>query len=164
MDEQLHVRIDNRLLHGQVVQFWIPHLEITRLVVADDHVATNEALLAIYSMAVPRGVQLEVVPVNRLAAAVAQQDVMTTMILLCNIEDAVRATSHGMRFERLTLGNVHAASNRTRITDSVYLSDQEMKTLAEFNRNGIRVEIQTFPNEVLSLKADPRGELQWSRP
>ena len=46
MEDRIHVRVDNRLLHGQVVQFWIGHLEIAHLIVADDEVARTEAMAA----------------------------------------------------------------------------------------------------------------------
>ena len=68
-----------------------------------------------------------------------------------------------LSFDRLVLGNVHAAPGRTRITDSVYLSQDEIDTLARFRLNGGRVEIQTFPGERLQLEIDNNGDPKWSR-
>lgn len=166
ISNHVHVRIDNRLLHGQVVQFWIPHLEVTRLIVADDTVANNEAMPAIYRMAVPENVQLVVTPVSGLCAAIKESpSPPTTLVLISDVFDVTRALMGGSRFSRLTIGNVHAAADRMRITDSVYLSPEEIEALHRLRYGmGLEVEIQTFPGEVLRLVADDKGAARWSRP
>jgi mannose/fructose/N-acetylgalactosamine-specific phosphotransferase system component IIB len=166
MSGPLHVRVDNRLLHGQVVQFWIPHLGIDRLIVADDDVAKNEAMPMIYRLAVPESVELTVIPVVQLAAELetVNLDNSTVLTLLRDVYDVTRAQMSGTIFKRLTLGNVHASPDRTRVTDSVYLSEEELAALERLKRGGVAVEIQTFPGEVLRLAANPEGGVSWSRP
>jgi len=161
MEAHQHVRIDNRLLHGQVVQFWIPHLEIDHLVIADDGVAANQAMLAVYRMALPERVDLEVVPIAELPAAVERAEGRSTMVLISDVADAVRARRLGLELARLTLGNIHSAPNRERVTDSVFLSGDELAALAAMRAQGVVIEIQTFPGETLRLDTDDRGESTW---
>ena len=163
MTDTMHVRIDNRLLHGQVVQYWIPFLDVNRLVIADDEAADNPAMSAVYRMAVPRRVDLSVVPVRDLAREMSTSKATTTLILISDVFDATRAQVGGLSFDRLVLGNVHAAPGRTRITDSVYLSREEIDSLMRFRLNGGIVEIQTFPGERLQLEIDDNGEPKWSK-
>ncbi len=163
MTDNIHVRIDNRLLHGQVVQYWIPFLEVERLVIADDEAANNPAMSTVYRMAVPGTVDLSVVPVNDLAQEIRASKASTILILISDVSDAVRAQKSGLSFDRLVLGNVHATPARTRITDSVYLSREEIDSLMRFRLNGGRVEIQTFPGERLQLEIDDNGDPKWSR-
>lgn len=161
MAADLHVRIDNRLLHGQVVQFWIPHLEIDHLVIADDGVAANPAMLAVYRMALPERVDLDVVTIADLPATIARNRTRSTMVLLSDVEDAVRAHEGGLELTGLTLGNVHSLPARLRVTDSVFLSPDELDALAGLVAQGIEVEIQTFPGETLRLEDDDRGAATW---
>ena len=163
MADSIHVRIDNRLLHGQVVQYWIPFLEVERLIIADDEAANNPAMSAVYRMAVPETVNLSVVPVSDLAREVHANKATTTLILISDVSDAARAQVGGLSFDRLVLGNVHAAPGRTRITDSVYLSQEEIDSLVRFRLNDGKVEIQTFPGERLQLEVDNNGDPKWSR-
>jgi mannose/fructose/N-acetylgalactosamine-specific phosphotransferase system component IIB len=163
MTDTMHVRIDNRLLHGQVVQYWIPFLDVNRLVIADDEAADNPAMSAVYRMAVPGRVDLSVVPVRDLAREISTSEATTTLILISDVFDATRAQVGGLSFDRLVLGNVHAAPGRTRITDSVYLSREEIDSLMRFRLNGGIVEIQTFPGERLQLEIDDNGEPKWSK-
>ncbi len=164
MDAQVYVRVDNRLLHGQVVQFWIGHLEISHLVVADDDMAENEAMQTIYRMALPETVELSVNTVEDLPAELERSAGHSTMVLLRGIQDLECALECGAKFNRVTLGNVHAAPERSRVTDSVYLSEEEVRTLARLKTNEIEIEIQTFPGEILRLVVDKEGGTRWSRP
>ena len=161
MQADRHFRIDNRLLHGQVVQFWIPHLEVDNLVIADDEVAANHSMLAVYRMALPERVALEVVGVAGLAAALRRASEGATMALLSDIHQAARALMSGVAIDRLTLGNVHSLPSRARVTDSVFLSVEEQTALCALRRQGLAVEIQTFPGETLRLEVDDRGGSRW---
>lgn len=162
MSKRVYVRIDNRLLHGQVVQFWIPHLTVEKLLVADDEVFGNEAMQTIYRMALPSMVDLEVMPVDRLAASFSNLGAQTSLVLIRGVEDTKRALECGCRFTDIMIGNVHASPDRKRITDAVYLSEEETAVLCEMKQSGINIEIQTFPGEALRLDLSDGG-CKWLR-
>lgn len=163
MSGLVHLRVDNRLLHGQVVQFWIGHLEIDHLIVADDDVAQNEAMPMIYRMALPDAVGLAVTCVHNVVDELKRNQKHNTLVLIRDVFDLARAFIAGATFKKITLGNVHTAKGRKRITDSVYLSPEEIQSLGEMKRRGIPVEIQTFPGEVLRLEPKSDGGWHWSR-
>lgn len=58
------VRIDGRLIHGQVANLWTTKLNITRIMVVDDEVATNAIEKSGLKLATPAGVKLSVLPVE----------------------------------------------------------------------------------------------------
>ena len=161
---KVHVRIDNRLLHGQIVQFWIGHLGITHILIADDETSENESMPIIYRMALPEEVRLTIVPIDDLADALDRFESQRTMVLIRDVEDAKRVLECRAPVNSIVLGNIHSKEERTRITDSVYLSEQEIKSLIELQTHNIDIEIQTFPGEVLRLKVDEKGGLSWLRP
>ncbi len=162
MGAQVHVRIDNRLLHGQVVQFWIPHLGIDTLIVADDEVAESAAMQAIYRMALPNIVGLRMVRVEELASPL-EANQGTALLLVRDIPTAKRILNNGTKLPRWTLGNVHASPDRTRITDAVYLSAGEIEILKWMHRSGVAIEIQTFPGETLPFSLNNQGEPRWGK-
>ena len=162
MSKRVYVRIDNRLLHGQVVQFWIPHLNIEKLVVADDEVFGNEAMQTIYRLALPTHVSLSVMPVSRLVSELDALGDMTSLVLVRTIEDMKRAVESGCRITDFMIGNVHASPDRSRVTDAVYLSEREIEILSELKESGIEIEIQTFPGETLRFSVVDGG-YKWSR-
>ena len=163
MESGIHVRIDNRLLHGQVVQFWIPYLEIDHLVIADDVAAANQTMISVYRMAVPSRVTLSVVCVDQLDAEIKKNSSSSLLVILSDIQEAVNAKKHGFVFDKLTIGNVHAQDDRVRITDSVYLADSEITMLKQLCNQNIAVEIQTFPGESLGMNIDESGGVRWQK-
>jgi len=163
MPGTVHTRIDNRLLHGQVVQFWIPFLEVERLIIADDEVAGQPSLLAVYRMAAPANLAVQAVPVAELPRELGRGEAATTLVLLGEVSSAARAREAGFRPSRVVLGNVHAAPQRLRITDAVHLSPAETDELVEFVRGGAEVLIQTLPGETLRLAVDGKDVPRWSK-
>jgi PTS system mannose-specific IIB component len=161
MTQGTHVRIDNRLLHGQVVQFWIPSLGVQRLVIADEATAADQTLVSLYRMVMPRNVTLDVVAPAGLRQALAGGEASSTLVLLGNVADAICARRSGFAFDRLTIGNVHASGGRSRVTDSVHLSEEEVRSLLELKREGATVDIQSFPGEQFRLELDDHGGPVW---
>jgi mannose/fructose/N-acetylgalactosamine-specific phosphotransferase system component IIB len=159
----VHTRIDNRLLHGQVVQFWIPSLGVERLIIADDEVAGDPALLSVYRAAAPRNLAVVAVPVRGLPGELGRGGAGAALVLLGEVSSAMRAREAGFLPSRIVLGNVHAGEGRRRVTDSVHLSPEETDSLGAFVREGADVLIQTLPGETLRLAVDEEGELTWSR-
>jgi mannose/fructose/N-acetylgalactosamine-specific phosphotransferase system component IIB len=163
MKRPVRIRVDNRLLHGQVVQFWIPFLGVQRLLVADDAVAANPAMLAVYRLAAPRNVEVAVTPIASLCAQSERLPDAPTLFLVSDVSDAARALECGFHFDELMIGNVHATPKRHRITDAVYLSGDEERDLLAMTRRGVAVGIQTFPGDTLRLDDDGTGGPRWSK-
>jgi mannose/fructose/N-acetylgalactosamine-specific phosphotransferase system component IIB len=163
MHNRFSVRIDNRLLHGQVVQFWIPHLGIEHLIVADDGVGTNVSMKAIYRMALPRIVELTILPVDSIAATLSTDIKVPTLLLIKDIANLEKILDQGFSLRQVTIGNVHASPERKRVTDAVYLSEAEVGALVAMQKSGMIIEIQTFPGEVLRFVSPEKGGPRWGK-
>ena len=163
--QNLFVRIDNRLLHGQVVQFWIPYLKVEHLIIADDVAAATPAMASVYRMAVPKRIKLSVVRISALQMLLSQQvEQEKTLVVLSDVFDLARAMMSHFNCNCITLGNVHSAAGRSRITDAVYLSKEELAALVHLMEEGRKIEIQTFPGDVLHLRNSSEKGVVWFRP
>jgi mannose/fructose/N-acetylgalactosamine-specific phosphotransferase system component IIB len=140
-------RIDNRLIHGQVIEAWLPHLHVTRLVVADDVTARDTMAQAAMGLAVPESVEVVHVAVDALDARALSSDAVPTLILFRDVADAVRARQQGLPDGRLTVGNVHAAPGRHAVSRSVFLSDTETSQLEALGASGMDIVLQAVPSE-----------------
>ena len=65
------VRIDDRLVHGQIVQGWLKNIDVNKIVVVSDSAATDDMQKMLMAMAVPIGIELEVNTVKDTIAAVS---------------------------------------------------------------------------------------------
>ncbi len=140
-------RIDNRLIHGQVIEAWVPHLKVRRLVVADDTSAGDPMARAVMTMAVPQEVDVVLEPVGGLDFAAMARDAVPTMVLFRDVAGVVSARAHGLPTGPLNLGNVHAGPGRVALSRSVYLSADDRSSLATLQGQGMLVTAQAVPSE-----------------
>ena len=154
------VRVDNRLLHGQVIEAWLPVLEADRIVVADDEAARNRLMRAALEICVPPGTDLAVTPVEE--AGVHAADARRTLVLVREVRDAVRARAAGLRFRSLNVGNVHHAPGRRLITASIYLASDEVASLEALAAEGVEVDLRAVPTEAPLRVGEARARYERS--
>ena len=66
------IRIDDRLIHGQVVAYWSNSLKLTRIMVANDDVAVDDMRKSVLRMAAPAGIKTSIIPVERAAKQILE--------------------------------------------------------------------------------------------
>lgn len=140
-------RIDNRLIHGQVVEGWVPHLKINRVVVADDEASENTLLRAAMRMAVPVEIDLRMERVALVDYPALAADQSRTLLLFRDVNAATRALRLGWPPAVLNLGNVHAGLGRVAVTRSVFLDDEDQAALRALVAAGAQVQSQATPGE-----------------
>ncbi len=141
-------RIDERLVHGQVLVGWVPHLGARRILVADDEAARNPLARAAMMLALPPGVEAAVEPPAAVDWDGLSRAAGPALVVLRDLEGAERALAAGMtpaRVPLLNLGNVHYAQGRRKVTPSVFLSEAEMGALRRLAAAGFRVEARAVP-------------------
>lgn len=141
------VRVDNRLIHGQVVEAWLPHLEVARVVVADDEAAQSPLIRAAMGLAVPPSVSVEIRPLAQVDFAALSADGVSTLLLLRNIQDVVTAAERGLQVRSLNLGNVHFEVGRKQVSPSVFLSRADLDRLKMLAGAGAEVEARAVPSD-----------------
>jgi len=140
-------RIDDRLIHGQVVVGWGQPLDVRFLVLVDDEVRDSDWEQDLYRMGVPP--ELEIVfasiaeAIDRLPrwqgddrAGILLTGDIETMASLCNGSSLVR---------QVNVGGIHHRSGRTERLRYVYLTDQEARRLKELAARGVDVTAQDVP-------------------
>ncbi len=122
----------------------MPHLKITRLVVADDEAAGNTLMRAAMTMAVPENVEVVISRIANADFAKLAEDKVPTLVLLRDVAAAVSARKAGLPDGPLNVGNVHAGMGRAQVTRAVFLSDAEKVDLLNL---GMSVSLQAVPHE-----------------
>jgi N-acetylgalactosamine PTS system EIIB component len=141
-------RVDERLVHGQVLVGWVPHLGARRVVVADDEAARSPLARAAMTLALPPGVAAEVDAVGAVDWAALAGSPEPVLVVLREVAEVERALAAGLTPDRvpvLNLGNVHYAQGRRPVTPSVFLSGAEMEGLRRLAAAGFRVEARAVP-------------------
>lgn len=141
------VRVDNRLIHGQVVEAWLPQLKVSRVVVADDEAAHSPLIRAAMGLAVHGSIDVMIQPLLEVSYDSLRSDEKRTLVLLRDVEGVAKARSQGLALTHLNLGNVHFATGRRQVSPSVFLSKGELDALKALAASGVEVEARAVPSD-----------------
>jgi N-acetylgalactosamine PTS system EIIB component len=144
------LRVDNRLVHGQILEAWLPRLAAARVLVADDQAAASELARSAMTLPLPDDLPAEVRRVEEVDWAAVAAAPEPTLVLFREIADLRRATRSGLTARlapRVNLGNVHHAPGRRPVTASVFLREEELRDLRDLAAEGFAVEARAVPSD-----------------
>ncbi len=143
------MRVDDRLIHGQVIAIWARQQRFTRVAVVDDGVAADPFMRDVLTLAAPPGLAVEVLS---LPAALARLPALglekaTTMVLVKAPPVAEALYRGGVRFPRLNVGGVGGAPGRRNVWKNIALSVDELASLERLHAQGVAITFLTVPGE-----------------
>jgi PTS system mannose-specific IIB component len=140
-------RIDSRLIHGQVLEAWVPHVQADCIVVANDQAAHTPLQRMIMQAAVPSDIHLVIATLEEVALllASAEQQARRTLLLFATSDDALRACRLGVTFTKLNLGNMHAAAGKNRYSCDIALDQHDIDNLSAVEAAGVMIVSQCVP-------------------
>jgi mannose/fructose/N-acetylgalactosamine-specific phosphotransferase system component IIB len=147
------VRVDNRLIHGQILEAWLPFTQASCIVVVNDEVAEDFFRETVIRMAVPRDIEVIVSGVQEFARDYTYETGQgkKTIVLFSTIADACIAFSAGFKFNKLNLGNVHhehGEGEKIRCSSCIFLDNNDIQCVLNLmDADGVRVELQRIPQE-----------------
>ena len=143
------VRVDHRLLHGQVVFIWTASIGVDCILIAHDDVANDPIQKAILKLSQPTGVKLIFKSVKDSIEALNSgiTDKYNLMIITSNVDDGYELASKVEQIRSLNLGNVKLRENTHNLSKLVHVTDEEEKKLKALAAAGIEVEIRAVPND-----------------
>ncbi|MBW2545288.1 MAG: PTS sugar transporter subunit IIB [Deltaproteobacteria bacterium] len=143
------IRIDNRLVHGQILEAWVPFIGASHIVVVNDEVADDLFRGSVIRMAVPREIEMRVYSVEEFSRNLTYENYTgkKSIVLFSSIDDLLRAYRLGFRFDRLNIGNVHNGDCVCRPATSISLSENNVKDLMLLADSGVKIEIRCVPRD-----------------
>lgn len=148
------MRVDDRLIHGQVAVMWTKELGIERIIVASDKVAANSIQVSALKMAAPAGVKAAILPIEKAAGILndPRSAGMNILVISNTPEDllevaekiAERPVLNVANYGRIGGGNL---SEKTKITESVYVTEDDREVLKKIQDLGIEVIHQPLPSD-----------------
>jgi mannose/fructose/N-acetylgalactosamine-specific phosphotransferase system component IIB len=142
-------RIDDRLIHGQVVEGWFHYLRPDRLIVADDEAAGSPFQRNLMELVVPYGVKTEILTVHEavqrcLEGAFSDSRAIVLFRLPQHFLEAIHL---GLSIDRVNLGGLHGMG-RTRFLDKgVLASERDLQDLQAIMETGVNIEVRPVPSE-----------------
>jgi mannose/fructose/N-acetylgalactosamine-specific phosphotransferase system component IIB len=143
----VHVRIDDRLIHGQVTVGWSKHVRPTRIIVADDKAAANPLQRGMLEMIPVPGVQVSVMSLaDFLQIANEGPGGERVFLIVGNPTELLKLVDGGLRPPDVVVGNLGYQTGRVTISKEVHANAEELAAFRELSRRGIKLVAQWTPS------------------
>jgi len=155
------VRIDDRLIHGQVIAVWCKHRRFDRIVILDDGVAADAFMQEVLSLAAPPGLRVDVFPIQDGIEALNadRSNWGTTMVLLKTPLAAKQLYDGGLKYRALNVGGIGGGPGRRSIFKNIAASKEEIAILKYLMDEGVEITLLTVPGEKSKAFSDLAGKL-----
>jgi len=143
------IRIDNRLVHGQILEAWVPFIGASHIVVVNDEVAGDLFREAVIRMAVPQQIETHIYGIEKFSRGGAYKKYLKerSIVLFDSIDDLLRAHRLGFSLKALNIGNVHTNNGIYHPTLSISLSEDNVKGLLLLADSGVKIELRCVPRD-----------------
>jgi mannose/fructose/N-acetylgalactosamine-specific phosphotransferase system component IIB len=140
-------RIDDRLIHGQVVVGWGRPLSVEFIALVDGEVAASHWEQELYRMGVPSGMELVFADVNQAVRQLPawEADARHGMLLTADIATMAALQQAVPSIDRINIGGIHHRPGRTERLPYLYLSDDELRALRAMEAGGAQITAQDVP-------------------
>lgn len=136
------LRIDDRLVHGQVIVGWLPEIKPENLVVVNDSVAEDSMRQDLMSLSVPPDIDLEFYSTSE----ISDDDVNeSSFILVSSPKDAWECLQKGIEPERFNVGGMHSKEGKEEIFEALHVDDEDRKYFDLIIKSGVEPIFQPTP-------------------
>ena len=144
-------RIDDRLIHGQIVTKWIKDAAAKMIMVVDDKAAGDKTQQMILKFAVPSGIKLEILSKEDAVKRVNEDQSNTNVLMLArNPKEANALVEMGLKIDRIIIGNISNSKSevgRTKLLDYIYVEPGDVEAIRSLDSKGIKLEVKAIPEE-----------------
>lgn len=147
MENLLLVRIDDRLIHGQVMTAWMKTLPAKQIIVIDNKVAKDDFMLFVLQNAAPQGVKVVALSEDQAVEMLKEGLTVPSFILAKSPLSLKAIIEAGIDIKAVNIGGMGMKAGRTTVYKNVSATDEERVCIKEFLDKGIDVAIQIIPSE-----------------
>ncbi len=138
------VRVDDRLIHGQVVTLWLKALGARRILIVDDRTARDDFLREVLELSAPAGTDVEIHDLASGITAVreAEANPDPIFVLMRSPVTALRLREAGVEFPLLNVGGIGAGPGRKPLYRNISASPEELDAMRQLEQMGTQVELR----------------------
>ena len=144
-----HVRVDTRLLHGQVATTWTKTVSPDRIIVVSDGVAHDQLRKTMIEQAAPPGVPANVVPISKMIEVTKDPRFGATkaMLLFENPQDILAAIEGGVDIKEANIGSMAHSVGKVVVTNAIAMDNADVETLETLHAKGVALEARKVPSD-----------------
>jgi PTS system mannose-specific IIB component/fructoselysine and glucoselysine-specific PTS system IIB component len=143
------LRIDDRLVHGQVAFTWTPAIGVDCLFVANDRVAKDEFLRMTLGLAKPAGAKLLIksIPDSIAYLKDAKNKGQQLLVLVDSVKDAHALALGVEEIKSINFGGIRAKAGAKSVSKALALTDEDIVLIRELLARGLELEARQVPTD-----------------
>ena len=147
------IRIDDRLIHGQIVTKWIKYANASAILVIDDKTRNDPMLKMIISLAVPNGIELIVATKDEAKQLLMEDDsTKNTLVIMRNPKEMLSLIEKGVDLKNydVIVGNMsfdNTKENVKHVLDYIFVNDDDINDLRRLESLVKSLTIKAVPEE-----------------
>ncbi|MFT8318258.1 MAG: PTS sugar transporter subunit IIB [Sporolactobacillus sp.] len=146
------LRIDSRLIHGQVANNWVNHVGASTIIAANDGAAKDDLRKTLLLQVAPGRTKSFVMSIDKTARCYKNPSYANLDVLLVveNPTDVLRLMDQGVEVTSVNVGGITFKEGMTLISEAVSVSKQDVEAFKELNKRGVKLVLQQLPNTASS--------------
>ena len=144
------VRIDDRLVHGQVVVGWGTYLNTNRIILCSDPIADSELESDMYMGAketatypLTISVYTQEQTIQELCNNIKNNEKI--ILLVETPKELLQLINSGLKIDRINVGGMHYSEGKRQLTPYIYVDDDDIFSFKQISRMGIKLEGKDVP-------------------
>lgn len=141
-------RIDDRLIHGQVITAWIAYADAKTIIVADDKAAGDEFTQSLLKMATPDSIQLKILKVEEAISWIqTTEEAGKALLLVRSPKEALAFIDAGYKDHVINVGNMNMKKGKTKVLGNLWVFPEDVELIKSIYDKGVKMEVRAVPNE-----------------
>ncbi len=143
------IRIDDRLIHGQVIVGWAKTLNLNKIIVVNNNLLKDKLLLQMMKLAVPSNISVEFIALEEAVELFNKNKWVKndSILLLESPKDTYAFLSAGVSFSIVNVGGLHMKDNRKQLTQNIALDDEDRFYLRKIIQLDVKLEGRALPSD-----------------
>lgn len=147
MAKAVLLRVDDRLLHGQVARNWMKQVGADVIVVANDLVSEDEKQQHLMDLVTPMGSKSYFFGISEASSKIKDLEEEDVLVLVESPADALKLIEDGIEIDSVNVGNIHQTSGKEKINESIFVDQNDIDTFKKIEASGKKLDFRTLPND-----------------
>ncbi|RLD15723.1 MAG: hypothetical protein DRI36_06725 [Caldiserica bacterium] len=143
------VRVDDRLIHGQVVEGWVKYYGLDKIIIVDDEIFNDEFQKSMMRFSLDESIKLEFSDTRNLKEKWKkwEEEKEKSIVLLKGVKTVLKLVEAGVELKELNVGCIHYEEGKYCIWKAIYWNDEEKRIFKKLKDMGVKIEGRGIPQE-----------------
>ncbi|MBN2620211.1 PTS sugar transporter subunit IIB [candidate division WOR-3 bacterium] len=140
------LRVDDRLIHGQVVAGWARPLGINTLILVSDTICNDEWACNAYRLAIPEGIEFYCVTLEQSRRTIVAMGTRQSMVIVASVREAYHLLRDGLDVQEVNIGGLSYHDGTREVAPYIHLTRDDIDAVVQLYQMGIKVIGKQLPN------------------